>query len=296
MLRDDIKDLLWFIEVAKEANFTRAAARLGTSQSTLSHAIKGLEARLGVRLLNRTTRNVSTTEAGERLFQSLAPRIADIETQIASVLEVRDKPTGTVRITLSDHALDYVVWPKLAPVLHDYPDVTVELICDPALRNIIEDRYDAGVRLGETIDNDMIAVRIGPDWRMIVVASPIYLASRGRPGHPDDLLAHNCINARQASSGGLHAWEFEKDDQELRVKVTGSTVFNTSLAMINAAVAGYGIAYVPEDVARPSIEAGLLETVLDDWTPPFPGYYLYYPSRTHKSAAMRLIVDTLRVR
>lgn len=202
MLRDEIKDLLWFLEVAREANFTRAAARLGTSQSTLSHAIKGLETRLGVRLLNRTTRNVSTTEAGERLFRSLAPRIVDIEAQISDVMEYRDKPTGTVRITLSDHALDYVVWPKLAPVLSQYPDVTVELICDPGLRNIIEDRYDAGVRLGETIDNDMIAVKIGPDWRMITVAAPAYLAAHGRPHHPNDLLAHNCIGSRQLSLAG----------------------------------------------------------------------------------------------
>src|SRR6266536_124514 len=236
MQRDDMKDLLWFLAVARERSFTKAAAKLGTSQSTLSHTIKQLEARLGVRLLTRTTRSVAPTEAGERLFQSLAPRIEEIEADIASLVAFRDKPAGTVRITLSDHALQTTVWPKLRPVLRDYPDLRVELYSDNGMRNIVEERFDAGVRLGESIDKDMIAVRIGPDWRLVAVASPDYFARRPVPRTPQDLVGHSCINMRQTAAGGLYAWEFGKDGRELRVRVEGQLTFNTSIPMIDAAI------------------------------------------------------------
>ena len=258
MQREDMKDLLWFLAVANERSFTRAAAKLGTSQSTLSHTIKQMEERLGVRLLTRTTRSVAPTDAGERLFQSLAPRIEEIEADIASLVAFRDTPSGTVRLTLSDHALQTTVWPKLEPVLKNFPDVRLELYSDNGMRNIVEERFDAGVRLGESIDKDMIAVPIGGDWRMVVIASPAYLSQNPAPRTPQDLITHNCINMRQTTFGGLYAWEFEKDGREIRVRVEGQLTFNTSIAMIDAAIAGYGIAFVPDDllgdhvVARPS--------------------------------------------
>ncbi|WP_065375159.1 LysR family transcriptional regulator [Ensifer adhaerens] len=294
MKRQDLNDMLWFLAVAEERSFTRAAAKLGTSQSTLSHTIKKLEARMGLRLLTRTTRSVSPTEAGERLLRSLAPRIEELETEIDELMEIRDKPSGTVRINLSDHALESVVWPKLRPLLLDYPDIKVELNRDNGFRNIVEERFDAGVRLGESLDNDMIAVRIGPDWRLVAVGSPAYLAGHPAPKTPQELVAHNCINHRQAGSGGLYAWEFAKDDRELRVRVEGQLTFNTSYAMVDAAVAGYGIAYVPEDLVTAEIRSGSLLQVLDDWSPSFAGYYLYYPSRRQNSPAFKIVVDALR--
>ncbi|SOC34883.1 LysR family transcriptional regulator [Rhizobium subbaraonis] len=296
MQREDMKDLLWFIEVAKEQSFTKAAANLGTSQSTLSHAIKQLEARLGVRLLMRTTRSVATTEAGERLFRSIAPRFQGIEADLADLVAFREKPSGTVRLTLSDHALQMTVWPKLSRVLRHYPDVKVELYSDNGMRNIVEERFDAGVRLGESVDKDMIAVRIGPDWRLRAVASPEYLARYGSPKTPQDLVGHVCINTRQATWGGFYAWEFEKDGRELRVRVDGQLSFNSSIAQIDAALNGYGIAYVPEDIVEDHIAAEKLLPVLDDWSQPFTGYHLYYPSRRHMSPAMAVVVEALRHR
>lgn len=294
MAKEDFNDLLWFLAVAEEKSFTRAAAKLGITQSTLSHTIKRLEMRMGIRLLTRTTRSVATTEAGERLRQSLAPRVAEIEAEIAALMEFRDKPAGTIRLTLSDHAFDSIVWPKLRPVLADYPDIKLELSIDNGLRNIVEDGFDAGVRLGESVEKDMIAIRIGPDWRMVAVASPDYFATHPTPRHPQELIAHNCMNMRQTRGGGLYAWEFEKADQELRVRVDGQLTFNTSYAMVDAALKGYGIAFLPENLVERHIASGDLVQVLDDWCPKFPGYYVYYPSRRQNLPAFKIIVDALR--
>jgi DNA-binding transcriptional LysR family regulator len=296
LLREDLKDLLWFLAVASERNFTKAAAKLGTSQSTLSHTIKQLEVRLGVRLLTRTTRSVAPTEAGERLFQSLAPHIEQIEADIAGLVAFRDTPAGTVRITLSDHALQTTVWPRLQRVLCDYPDVRVELHSDNTMRNIVEERFDAGVRLGESIDKDMIAVRIGPDWRLVAIASPDYVKRQGRPAAPQDLVDHVCINLRQTTAGGLYAWEFARDGRELRVRVDGQLTFNTTIPMIDAALSGYGIAYVPEDLVSRHVVAGRLVLLLDEWSPRFSGYHLYYPSRRQMPPALAVIVEALRHR
>lgn len=294
MEKQDFNDFLWFLTVARERNFTRAAAKLGIAQSTLSHTIKRLEARMGIRLLTRTTRSVALTEAGERLRQSLAPRMAEIEADIADLMAFRDKPSGHIRITLSDHALQSVVWPKLKPVLRNYPDIKVELNLDSGLRNIVEEGFDAGIRLGESIQKDMIAVRIGPDWRLVAVASPTYLADHSAPKHPHELVGHNCINMRQPTAGGLYAWEFAKRGQELRVRVDGQLTFNSSYAMIDAVLNGYGVAYVPEDLVDRYIESRELVLVLDDWSPMFDGYYIYYPSKRQNSPAFKVIVDALR--
>ena len=296
MERTDFNQLTWFQAVAEERSFTKAAARLGVAQSTLSHAIKQLEARMGIRLLTRTTRNVATTVAGERLLQTIAPRMTEIEAEIAALTAFRDKPSGSIRLTLSDHALQTVVWPKLKPVLAAYPDISVELLLDSSFRNIVEEGYDAGVRLGESVEKDMIAVRIGPDWRLVAVASPDYLAAHGRPQHPQDLVRHRCINTRQESAGGLYAWEFEKDGKELRVRVDGQLTFNNSFAMVDAAVSGFGIAYVPDSMVETPLASGALELLLDDWSPPFDGYFLYYPSRRQNLLAFQIIVDALRHR
>lgn len=294
MAREDFNDLLWFLAVAEERSFTKAAAKLGITQSTLSHTIKRLETRMGIRLLTRTTRSVAPTEAGERLRQSLAPRVAEIEAEIAALMALRDKPAGNVRITLSDYALNSVVWPKLRPVLSNYPDIKLELSIDNGLRNIVEDGFDAGVRIGESVEKDMIAVRIGPDWRLVAVASPGYFGTRPVPEHPQDLIGHNCINMRQATAGGLYAWEFAKDGQDLRVRVDGQLTFNTSYPMIDAALKGYGIAYLPEDLVDRHIASGDLILVLDDWSPKFAGYYIYYPSSRQNLPAFKVIVDALR--
>jgi DNA-binding transcriptional LysR family regulator len=294
MKREDLTDMLWFLAVAQEQSFTKAAAKLGTSQSNLSHTIKKLEARMGLRLLTRTTRNVSPTEAGEKLIRSLAPRIEELETEIDELMAIRDTPSGTVRITLSDHALESVVWPKLRTVLRDYPDIKLELNSDNGFRNIVEERFDAGVRLGESVDKDMIAVRIGPDWRLVAVASPGYFATRSVPKTPQELVGHDCINHRQSRSGGLYGWEFERNGRELRVRVEGQLTFSTSYAMIDAVVNGYGIAYLPENLVERELASGRLVQVLDDWSPMFSGYYLYYPSRRQNSPAFKVIVDALR--
>ena len=295
-MRENFNDLLWFLVVAEERSFTRAAARIGITQSTLSHTIKRLETRMGLRLLARTTRSVSTTEAGERLRQSLAPRIAEIETDIAALTAYRDKPSGTVRITLSDHALDYLVWPKLRPVLADYPDIRLEFSRDNGFRNIVEDGFDAGVRLGETVEKDMIAVRIGPDWRLVAVGAPGYFRTRGIPHAPQDLMHHNCICLRLTTAGGFYAWEFQKDGRDIRMRVDGQLIFNSTLPMVEAALAGYGIAHVPEDIVAPHMAGGQLQVVLDEWSPPFSGYYLYYPSRRQNAPAFKIVLDALRHR
>ncbi len=294
MARTDFNQLTWFQAVAEERSFTRAAARLGVAQSTLSHAIGQLEARMGLRLLTRTTRNVAMTAAGERLLRTLAPRMAEIEDEIAALTALREKPSGSVRLTLSDHALESVVWPKLKPVLGAYPDISVEFSLDSSFRNIVEEGFDAGVRLGESVEKDMIAVRIGPDWRLVAVASPAYFAANGVPRHPQDLVRHVCINMRHETAGGLYAWEFEKDGQELRVRVNGQLTFNNSYAQIDAALQGYGIAYVPEDIVERHVAAGSLVQALDDWSPFFDGYFLYYPSRRQNLPAFKIIVDALR--
>lgn len=292
----DLNDLTWFRIVAEERSFTRAAARLGIAQSTLSHTIKRLETGMGVRLLTRTTRSVAPTPAGERLLAVIAPRLAEIDDEIAAIRALGDRPGGSVRITLSDHALQTVVWPKLRPVLAAHPEIAVELSIDAGFRNIVEDGFDAGVRLGESVEKDMIAVRIGPDWRMVAVAAPGYLAGRETPQHPQDLLRHDCIRIRQQTRGSLYAWEFEKDGQELRVRVTGPLTFNRSEAMLAAAVDGHGIAFVPNSMADPLVAEGRLVLLLDDWSPFFDGYFLYYPTRRLALPAFRVVVDALRAR
>nr|WP_309402237.1 LysR family transcriptional regulator [Aminobacter niigataensis]WMD00177.1 LysR family transcriptional regulator [Aminobacter niigataensis] len=296
MEKTDFNQLTWFRIVAEERSFTKAAARIGVAQSTLSYAIKQLEAGMGIRLLTRTTRNVTITPAGERLLSTITPRMAEIEDEIAALMAFRDKPSGTIRLTLSDHALESVVWPKLKPILREYPDIHVELILDSTFRNIVEEHFDAGVRLGESLEKDMIAVRIGPDWRLVAVASPGYLAEHGVPEHPQDLVQHRCINMRQETAGGLYAWEFEKEGQELRVRVNGQLTFNNSYAMIDAAVNSYGVAYVPENIVERHIASGELIQVLDYWSPLFDGYFLYYPSRRQNLPAFKVIVDALRYR
>ena len=294
MDRKDLSEMLWFMAVAEERSFTKAAVRLGTSQSTLSLTIRQLEERLGFRLLTRTTRSVAPTEAGERLLRSLAPRISEIESEVDSLMAFRDKPSGTIRISLSDHAFYSVVWPKLKPVLKHYPEISVELNLDNGFRNIVEERFDAGVRLGESVDKDMIAVRIGPDWRLVAVASPDYLTRHPAPETPQDLVHHQCINYRQRTDAGRYAWEFAKDGRDMRVRVNGPLIFNTSFAMIDAVLSGYGIGYLAEDIVEEHVAAGRLVQVLDDWSPEFAGYYLYYPTRRQNSAAFTVIVNALR--
>lgn len=296
MARQDLGDLAVFLAVAEERSFTRAAARLGTSQSALSHTVKRLEARLGVRLLMRTTRSVAATDAGERLIETLRPAFDDIDTRIAALSELREKPAGLVRITTPLQAADTILWPaieKLAPV---YPDVKFELSINSALVNIVTERFDAGVRLGEQVAKDMVAVRIGPDLRMAAVASPEYVAAHGKPKTPHDLMRQRCINLRMSTLGGLYAWEFEKDGRELNVRVDGQMVFNEVRLIVRAAIAGFGIAYLPEDHVREDIARGRLVHLLADWSPPFSGYHLYYPSRRQLSPAFALLADALRQR
>src|SRR6266851_8765747 len=296
MPRESFSDLLAFLAVARERSFTRAAAKLGVSQSALSHTIRGLEERLGLRLLTRTTRSVSPTEAGERLLQTVGPRVEEIEAEIAALSELREKPAGTIRITTTEHAAYTILWPKLAKLLPEYPDIKVEIIIEQGLTDIVAARYDAGVRLGEQVAKDMIAVRIGPDQRMAVVGAPSYFAKRSPPKKPQDLIGHNCINLRLPTRGGLYGWEFEKGDRELKVRVEGQLVFNGPTQMLNAALAGLGLAYVPQDLAQPYLDRGLLTRVLEDWCPPYSGYHLYYPSRRQSSPAFVLLVEALRYR
>ena len=296
MPRVDFNDYLAFLAVAQEGSFTKAGAKLGLSQSTLSHTVRRLETRLGLRLLTRTTRSVATTAVGERLLQSLQPRLEEIEADIASLLEMRDRPSGTVRLTVSDNAIHECVWPRLAPVLHNYPDVKVELASENSFQNIVEGRFDAGVRLGESVDKDMIAVRIGPDWRLVVVGSPDYFRKAGIPQHPKELVGHNCINMRMPGSGGLYAWEFEKGAEELRVRVDGQLTFNTVYPMMDAVADGYGLAFLQETLVAEGVKSGRYQIVLDNWCPFFSGYHLYYPSRRQMSSALSVVVDALRYR
>jgi DNA-binding transcriptional LysR family regulator len=296
MSRQNVNDLLAFLAVARERNFTRAAAQLGISQSALSHTVRGLEERLGLRLLTRTTRSVSPTEAGERLLRTLGPRFDEIDAELAALSELRDKPAGTIRITAGEDAAERILWPALEKLLPEYPDIKVEVIVDYGLTDIVAERYDAGVRLGEQVAKDMIAVRIGPDMRMAVVGAPSYFARRERPHTPQDLTAHTCINIRLPTYGGLYAWEFEKGGRELRVRVDGQLVFNNIALRLNAVLAGCGLAYLPEDQVQIHIAEGRLIRVLADWCPPFSGYHLYYPSRRQHSPAFTLVVDALRYR
>jgi len=294
MARGNFNELLLFLAVAEERSFTKAAAKLGVAQSTLSYAVKELEARMGLLLLTRTTRSVSTTEAGERLRQSLAPRISEIEADIEALMAYRDKPAGTLKITLSTHAMESVVWPKLAPILGDYPDIKLELSVDNQFRDIVQDGFDAGVRLGESLEKDMVAIRIGPDWRLVAVGSLGYFEAHPVPTTPQELVHHNCINRRLDRVGGLYGWEFEKDEEEVRVRVEGQLTFNTDREMVEAALLGYGIAFVPESYVERHVAEGRLKLVLDDWTPKFAGYYLYYPSRRQNLPAFSVIADALR--
>ncbi len=296
MSRTNINDLLAFIAIAREHSFTRAAAKLGVSQSALSHTLRGLETRLGVRLLNRTTRSVAPTQAGERLLQSVAPRFEEIEAELSALNTLRDKPAGTIRISSADYAANTILLPKLAKFLPRYPDIKVEIGIDDRLVDIVADRFDAGVRDGEQVAKDMIAVRIGPDLRMAVVGAPSYFAKHPPPKKPQDLTHHACINLRLPTRGGLYAWEFEKSRRKLNVHVEGQLIFNRPAQMLNAALAGLGLAYLLEDVVRPYLDAGRLKRVLEDWCPPFSGYHLYYPSRRQPSPAFAVLVDALRYR
>src|SRR5438309_1645322 len=296
MRRENVNDLLAFLAVARERSFTKAAAKLGVSQSALSHTLRGLEARLGLRLLTRTTRSVSPTEAGERLLQTVGHRFEEIEAELESLSELREKPAGTIRISAGEHAVNAILSPVLTKFLPRYPDIKVEITVDHSLIDIVAQRYDAGVRSGEQVAKDMIAVRIGPDMRMAVVGTPSYFAKRSPPKKPQDLTDHNCINLRLPTYGGLYAWEFEKGERELKVRVEGQLVLNGTTQMLNAALAALGLAYVPQDLAQPHLDTGLLTRVLEDWCPPFPGYHLYYPSRRQSSPAFALLVDALRYR
>jgi DNA-binding transcriptional LysR family regulator len=291
-----LNGILAFLAVARERSFTRAAARLGISQSALSHSIRGLEERMGLRLLTRTTRSVSTTQAGERLVNSLGPRFDEIEAELTSIVELRDKPAGTIRITTSGHAAETILMPALAKFLLDYPDILVEAIIDPGLTDIVAERYDAGIRLGEQVEKDMVAVRIGPELRMAAVATPSYFEAHAKPKTPQDLTRHNCLNIRFQTSGGLYAWEFDKNGRPLNVRVNGQIICNGSAAVVSAALLGLGVAFVPEDMVRSHIAERRLVRVLGDWCPPFPGYHLYYPSRRQASAAFALLVEALRYR
>lgn len=296
MPRTDLNDIVAFLAVARQRSFTRAAAQLGVSQSALSQTLRGLEARLGLRLLTRTTRSVAPTEAGERLLHAAGPRLDEIDAELAALSELRDKPAGTIRITAHDHAVRSILWPALQKFLPDYPDIKVELVIDYGLTDIVAERYDAGVRTGEMVAKDMIAVRIGPDMRSAVVGAPSYFAKRPKPKRPQDLTVHACINLRLPTHGGLYAWEFGKGGRELRVRVEGQLVLNGTTPMLDAAMAGFGLAYVPEESVREFLADGRLIRVLADWCPSYPGYHLYYPSRRQPTPAFALLVDALRYR
>jgi DNA-binding transcriptional LysR family regulator len=295
MARRNFNDLLAFVTVAREGSFTRAAATLGVTQSALSQAIRGLEERLRIRLLTRTTRSVAPTAAGERLARAIGHRFDEIEAELDALTELRDKPAGTVRITCGDNVLHTVLLPKLAPVLREYPDITLEFDMSYGLRDIVADRFDAGVRLGNTIDKDMIALPIGPPLRMAVVASPTYFAVHPKPRTPQDLTKHRCINQRMPSSGGLYVWDFARRGKQVNVRVDGPLIFNTSPPQVDAALAGLGVVLLPEDELAPHLTDGSLVRVLEDWCPPFAGYHLYYPSRRQPSPAFGLVVKALRV-
>jgi DNA-binding transcriptional LysR family regulator len=294
MPRENLNDILVFLAVARERSFTRAAAKLGVSQSALSHSVRDLEARLGVRLLTRTTRSVSTTEAGEELFRAVAPRIDEIDASVAALSDFRDTPAGIVRITATDHAIDTVIWPKLRHFLLSYPDIKVEITVDYGLSNIVEERYDIGVRFGDQVAKDMIAVRISPDIRMAIVGSPSYFRNRDVPKTPEDLLDHECITLRMTTTKALYAWELKKGKRETQARVSGQLTFNTQPQMVKAALDGFGLAFVPEDAVIEHIQRGDLQSVLKDWCPIWPGYHAYYPSRRQASRAFALVIEALK--
>ena len=296
MPRTDLNDLAAFLTVARARSFTRAAAQLGVSQSALSQTIRGLEARLGLRLLTRTTRSVAPTEAGERLLRAAGPRLDEIDAELAALSELREKPAGTIRITAHDHAVRAFLWPALKKLLPDHPDIKVEVIIDYGLTDIVAERFDAGIRTGEMVAKDMVAVPIGPDLRSAVVGAPGYFANRRRPETPQDLTSHTCVNLRLPTHGGLYAWEFKQAGRELRVRVEGQLTFNGSGPMLDAALAGFGLAYLPEDSVQAHLADGRLIRVLADWCPPYPGYHLYYPSRRQPTPAFSLLVEALRHR
>ncbi len=296
MARENFNDLAAFATVAKERSFTRAAAKLGVSQSALSQTIRGLEERLGLRLLTRTTRSVSSTEAGTRLLQTIAPRFEEIEQELTQLSELRERPAGTVRISAGEHPALSVLQPALKRFLPDYPDINVEIIVDNGLTDIVAEGFDAGVRMGEQVAKDMIAARIGPEMRMAVVGSPSYFERHPLPQTPQDLTTHSCINTRLPTYGGLFPWGLEKDGREVKVRGEGQLVFNNLGMRLTSALDGLGLAYMPEDHVLPYVEDGRLIRVLEDWCPYFPGYHLYYPSRRHSSPALALLVKILRYR
>lgn len=294
MVKRNLNDLVYFVTVARERSFTRAAAQLGITQSALSQAIRGLEARMAIRLLTRTTRSVSPTAAGERLLHAIGHRFDEIEAELDELSELRDKPAGTVRITCGDHVLKTTLLPKVAPLLHAYPDIKLEFDVNYGFRDIVADRFDAGVRLGDTIDKDMIAVPISPKLQMAAVATPDYFARRPKPQRPQDLMKHSCINMRFPTHGGLYVWEFERKGKQVNVRVEGQITVNSSPHIVLAALEGLGVAFLPEQEFAPHIEDGRLVRVLEDWCAPFEGYYLYYPSRRQPSPAFSLVLDALR--
>jgi DNA-binding transcriptional LysR family regulator len=296
MQRGKFDTLLDFLAVARARSFTRAAAQLGVSQSTLSHTIRQLEERLGVRLLTRTTRSVSPTEAGERLLRNIGPRFEEIEAELGAISDLRERPAGNIRITVGDHPYKTVLWPKLTKLLRHYPDIKVDIVVENALTDIAAEGFDAGVRLGEQVAKDMIAVRIGPEVRFAVVGAKSYFTNRPPPVTPQQLTGHTCINLRLPTHGGLWAWDFERDGRELKVRVEGQIILNNIFDVVDAALDGFGLAYVPEDLAAPHIRKGRLMRVLDEWCPPWPGYHLYYPSRRQTSPAFALLIDALRHR
>ncbi|RIY00912.1 LysR family transcriptional regulator [Aureimonas flava] len=296
MLRENVNSLMAFLAVARERSFTRAAAQLGVSQSALSHTVRQLEERVGVRLLTRTTRSVSPTPAGERLIASLEPRFREIEEELVAVAGLGSRPAGMVRITAVDYAIDTVIWPKLSRVLRDYPEIEVQVVSDYGLTDIVADRFDAGVRLGETVAEGMIAIRIAPDEAYAVVGAPAYFEGRDPPLVPQDLAAHRCINLWLPTHGGNYVWDFEKGDREMRVRVAGQATFNGIRQVLAASLDGYGLGYMPLGLARPDLDSGRLVRVLADWCPPWSGYHLYYPNRRQPSAAFQVVLDALRHR
>jgi DNA-binding transcriptional LysR family regulator len=296
MARTDLNDITAFLAIAREGNFTKAAAKLGVSPSALSQTVRNLEARIGLRLLTRTTRKVAPTEAGERLIQTVGARLEEVEIELAALTALRDKPAGTVRLSAGEHAADLILWPAINRLLPRYPDISIEIIVDNGLTDIVAERLDAGVRLGEQVAKDMVAVRIGPDMRMAVVGAPGYFANRKRPRTPQDLTAHSCINLRLQTSGGVYAWEFEKGDREVRVRVEGQLVVNTATLAVRAALDGAGLAFVPEDRVIEQIGDGRLIRVLADWCAPFSGFHLYYPTRRQPAPAFAVLMEALRYR
>jgi DNA-binding transcriptional LysR family regulator len=296
MAPTNLNDLAAFALVGRERSFTRAAAKLGVTPSALSHRMRVLEERLGLRLLARTTRSVTPTVAGERLLLTLEPRFADIQAELLALTELRAAPAGEVRITVDDYALGEILWPRLRPVLSAYPDITIELVTDYGLTDIVAERFDGGVRLGDVIDKDMIAVPIGPDERMAVVGAPAYFKDHPRPLVPADLVEHECIQLRLQTKGGLYAWEFERDGREVRVRVAGQITFTTTPPMLVAALDGFGVAYLPRGLAEPHLKSGRLVEVLSDWLPPFSGYHLYYASRRQMTPAFAIVLGALRYR